>query len=374
MLDFVPNHTAPDHPWVQEHPDYYVRGNDGDLAREPQNYIRLRSPGSSMVFAYGRDPYFPGWPDALQLNYGNPDVQKAMKAELEKISGLCDGVRCDMAMLILPDVFQRTWGIKSEPFWTGAINQVRQKHPGFAFMAEVYWDLEWTLQQQGFDYTYDKRLYDRLRDQHARSVRDHFRAEMDYQRHSARFLENHDEPRAAATFPKDVHQAAAVLTFMCPGLRFFHQGQWEGNNVKISMHLCRGPEEKPDKYIEDFYTRLLRCVSQPATQNGEWQLLDCVPAWDGNNTWDNFVAFAWRISDYQPLVVVVNYSPTQSQGYLRLPFEKLAGKTIRLNDLMNPVEYERVGDDLVSSGLYLDEGPWSYHIFDLTTLNNKRKR
>ena len=61
-------------------------------------------------------------------------------------------------------------------------------------MAEVYWDLEWTLQQQGFDYTYDKRLYDRLREGHARPVREHLYAGLDYQVKLARFLENHDDP------------------------------------------------------------------------------------------------------------------------------------------------------------------------------------
>ena len=40
-------------------------------------------------------------------------------------------------------------------------------------MAEVYWDLEWTMQQQGFDYAYDKRLYDRLREGHPQAVRGH---------------------------------------------------------------------------------------------------------------------------------------------------------------------------------------------------------
>ena len=189
------------------------------------------------MLAHGRDPYFPGWPDTLQLNYGNPATQEAMIAELVKIAGQCDGVRCDMAMLVLPDVFERTWNIQAQPFWPRATERVRERAPGFCFMAEVYWDLEWTLQQQGFDYTYDKRLYDRLRDGHARPVREHFHAGLDYQNKMARFLENHDEPRAAATFPADVHQAAAVITFLSPGLRFFHQGQFEGRRKRISPHL-----------------------------------------------------------------------------------------------------------------------------------------
>ena len=95
-------------------------------------------------------------------------------------------------------------------------------------MAEVYWDLEWTLQQQGFAYCYDKRLYDRLRDGHAGPIRGHLLAGLDYQDKLARFLENHDEPRAASEFPWPQHQAAAIITFLSPGLRFFHQGQFEG--------------------------------------------------------------------------------------------------------------------------------------------------
>ncbi|HZS56173.1 MAG TPA: alpha-amylase family glycosyl hydrolase, partial [Bryobacteraceae bacterium] len=188
LLDFVPNHTAPDHIWVQQHPEYYVQGTEEQLRQQPQNYTRVTTPSGPIVMAYGRDPYFPGWSDTLQLNYANPDLRAAKIAELETIAAMCDGVRCDMAMLILPEIFERTWGVRPAAFWPEAIGRVRTLNRNFLFMAEVYWDLEWTLQQQGFDYTYDKRLYDRLRDQQARPVRDHFRADMEFQRKSARFL------------------------------------------------------------------------------------------------------------------------------------------------------------------------------------------
>jgi glycosidase len=224
MSDFVPNHTGLDHLWVEEHPEYHLEGTELDLARAPQNYTWVKRQHGDLLLAHGRDPYFPGWPDTLQLNYGNPATQDAMLGELVKLAGQCDGVRCDMAMLVLPDVFERTWGIPTQPFWPRVTQRVRELVPGFCFMAEVYWDLEWTLQQQGFDYTYDKRLYDRLRDGHARPVREHFHAGLDYQNKLVRFLENHDEPRAAATFSPEVHEAAAVITFLSPGLRFFHQG------------------------------------------------------------------------------------------------------------------------------------------------------
>ena len=162
LLDFVPNHMAPDHPWIDQHSDYFVRGSESDLVRAPQNYCRVQTKSGPLVLAYGRDPYFDGWPDTLQLNYGNPDLQQAMIGELERIAGQCDGVRCDMAMLVSPEVFERTWGIQADFFWPKAIESVRRPHPDFLFMAEVYWDMEWTMHQQGFDYAYDKRLYDRL--------------------------------------------------------------------------------------------------------------------------------------------------------------------------------------------------------------------
>ena len=294
MLDFVPNHTAPDHPWADTHPEYFVAGTEADLARAPYNYTRVTLSQGERVLALGRDPYFAGWPDTLQLDYGNPATQEAMTRELLKIAEQCDGVRCDMAMLVLPDVFERTWGRRAPLFWPDATGRVRERVPGFCFMAEVYWDLEWTMQQQGFDYAYDKRLYDRLREGHARPARQHLCAGLDYQDRLARFMENHDEPRAAATFTPSIHEAAAIVTYLLPGLRFFHQGQFEGRRKRISPHLVRAPHEAVDDALQRFYERLRAVLHQPAFRDGEWSLLGCVPAWDGNSTSDNFLAWTWR--------------------------------------------------------------------------------
>jgi hypothetical protein len=330
--------------------------------------MRVKRSDGDCVLAYGRDPYFSGWPDTLQLNYGNPATQDAMTAELVKIAGQCDGVRCDMAMLVLPDVFERTWNIRPQPFWPDAMRQVREHTPGFTFMAEVYWDLEWTLQQQGFDYTYDKRLYDRLRDRHARPVREHFHAGLDYQNKLARFLENHDEPRAAATFALDVHQAAAVMTFLSPGLRFFHQGQFDGRRKRISPHLVRAPIEIPDPELQQFYDRLLAVLRQMVVREGQWQWLECAPAWEGNWTSDCFVASAWQGPDDKRLLVAVNYAPNQSQCFVRLPFTDLDGRQWRLEDPIQGTVYDRNGCDLQRSGLYLDVRPWQASVFTLNRI------
>ena len=363
MLDFVPNHTGLDHSWVDSHPEYYISGTEADLVRAPKNYTRITSNGQHRILAYGRDPYFSGWPDTLQLDYSNPQTQDAMVGDLLKVASQCDGVRCDMAMLVLPDVFERTWGRRPQPFWPRATRLVRERQPRFCFMAEVYWDLEWTLQQQGFDYAYDKRLYDRLREGHSRPVREHLHAGLDYQNKLARFLENHDEPRAAATFAPDTHEAAAIVTFLSPGLRFFHQGQFEGRRKRISPHLVRAPMEAPNETLRQFYDRLLAVLRRPAFRDGRWQQLECTQAWDGNWTWDNFLASGWHGPDGDRFIVVVNYGSTRGQCYLRVPFSDQAGRGVRFRDLMSDASYDRAGHDVTSAGLYLDMPAWGYHVF-----------
>ncbi len=361
MLDFVPNHMGIDHPWVQSHPDRFVSGTEDDLAREPKNWVRIPRDRGAMILAHGRDPNFPGWPDTLQLDYSNSATQEAMTQELIKVAEQCDGVRCDMAMLLLPAVFERTWGRMAE-FWPQAITRVRQRVPGFTFMAEVYWDLEWTIQQSGFDYAYDKRMYDRLRDGHARPVREHLYAELGYQNKLARFLENHDEPRAAATFDRKKHRAAAVLTFLSPGLRFFHQGELEGRRVRISPHLVRGPLERVDEELRAFYENLLGVLREPAVREGQWRLHECVPAWEGNASWDAFIAFGWQMAGAR-LLICVNCSPHQGQCYVRLPLAGWEGRSILFKDLMGPARYDRTVADVSSRGLYLDLPPWGSHVF-----------
>jgi hypothetical protein len=377
LLDFVPNHTAPDHAWVTQHPEYYVHGSEEDLARQPQNYVRVNLGRRAVILAHGRDPYFDGWGDTLQLNYFHAGFREAQLAQLASVAERCDGVRCDMAMLLQPQVFRRTWGdrvnpadgtpARDTPFWPETIAAIHRRHPGFLFIAEVYWDMEWELQQAGFDFTYDKRLYDRLRAGEAVPVREHLMAQPAYQDHSVRFLENHDEPRAAETFPPAMHRAAALLTFTARGMRFFHEGQLEGRKVQLSNHLGRRPAEPADRDLYVFYTRLLECLKRPEVHDGEWQLWSCRSAWAGNPTHDQFIVTSWRAGDHR-LLSVVNFGGFQGQCYVKLDMPGLAGRTFNLVDLLGPVQYERHGDGMVSNGLYLDMPPWGHHLFDMRPL------
>jgi hypothetical protein len=376
MLDFVPNHTALDHPWTQQHPEFYVAGSEEDERREPHNYTRVDTGARPRVLAHGRDPYFPGWPDTLQVNYRHRGLREAMMQVLESIAQQCDGVRCDMAMLVLPDVIARTWGERSRPadgspsvdtpFWPEAIERVRHTRADFTFMAEAYWDLEWTLQQQGFDYTYDKRLYDRLRAQQAPDVLGHLHAETAYQQHSARFLENHDEPRAADAFAPQVHPAAAVIALLTPGLRLVHEGQTTGRRLRASNHLRRRAPEPVDRELAEFYDRLLSVMRRRDVREGQWALAEVAPAWDGNATSQQFVAFTWEGQGERTLAAV-NYGPSAGQCYVRPAFApELQGSTVILRDLVEPtIRYERDGEELARRGLYLDVPAWRAHVFDV---------
>ncbi len=258
ILDFVPNHVAPDHPWVIEHPEYFVQGNADDLKNDPASFIEA----GGNVLACGKDPYFAAWSDVVQLNAFKPGLRQAVIETLIDIAGQSDGVRCDMAMLLMNPIFERTWGSRagSRPaadYWPEIIPAVKKSHPDFIFMAEAYWDLEWELQQQGFDDCYDKKLYDRLEHDNAESVRLHLCADSAYQNRLVRFIENHDEPRAAATFSSQKERAAAVTMATVPGAKLFHEGQFEGRKVRLPVFLARRPTEAPDEDLQGFYKRLL---------------------------------------------------------------------------------------------------------------------
>ena len=360
ILDFVPNHVAPDHPWVSEHPEYFIHGSAGDAQNDPASYIVV----SGNVFACGKDPYFPAWPDVLQLNAFQPGLRSAAIATLSDIAGQCDGARCDMAMLLLNSVFPRTWGaragaVPATDYWREVIPSVKQAHRDFLFIAEAYWDMEWELQQQGFDFCYDKRLYDRLEHENAESVRLHLCADPPYQDKLLRFIENHDEPRAAAAFSPAKERAAAVVTSTLSGARMFHEGQFEGRKVRLPVFLARRPEETVDTDLQAFYRKLLAAIDAPVFRGGQWKLCER-SGWPDNASFQNIVAWSWS-ADSDFYLIVVNLSDSPAQAEIKVARDDLAGKQWRLTDPISGAEFDRNGDGMLSPGLFVDVQPWSYH-------------
>jgi glycosidase len=363
ILDFVPNHVAPDHPWVAEHPEYFIRGNDADLKSDPRSFVSL----GGEVFACGRDPYFPAWPDVIQLNAFDQGLRAAVVETLAAIAGECDGVRCDMAMLLMNAVFHRTWQSRagSKPdkdYWPEVIPAVKNQYPEFQFIAEAYWDLEWELQQQGFDYCYDKRLYDRLEHDTAETVRLHLCADLDYQGKLVRFIENHDEPRASAAFTPGKHRAAAVTALTLPGARLIHEGQMEGRKVRLPVFLARRPAEPPDTGLLAFYEALLETLMRGDFLQGDWRPCERT-GWPDNASYINLVSWCWRRGESRCLIVV-NLADSASQGWIKVPWDDLKGRVWRLNDAFTARIYERDGDQMRLHGLYVDLPAWGFHFLE----------
>ncbi len=366
ILDFVPNHVAIDHDWTVTHPEALLQGTTGELTSDPTSFIQVGKP----IFANGRDPYFPAWTDTLQVNAFSPALRKLVTDTLLDIAAQCDGVRCDMAMLVTNEIFVQTWGkragnVPSVEYWEEIIPKIRQQHPEFLFIAEVYWDMEAYLQTLGFDYCYDKRLYDRMAHENAISVLTHLNAESTYQSKLIRFIENHDELRAVTAFGVPRSKMAAVLIATLPGAKLWHDGQLLGHKVKLPVQLGRRPVEPADKEISEFYRWLFNKVNQPIYREGTWELRETIPAWPGNATHHNMIAYIRR-HNHALRLIVVNFGNTQAQCRVRLTECGLEGKSWKLVDKLNHRDYERNGDRMVEDGLYIDLTAWNAHIFEFS--------
>jgi hypothetical protein len=356
MLDLVPNHVGLDHPWLLEHPEWFIRGSQDAANREPDAWIRI----GDQVFAHGRDPFFAPWRSTVQFDYANPAVHDAMIRLAADVAARCDGLRCDVAMLLLPDVFEGTWRRSMPPFWKRCLDEVRAQHPGTLFMAEVYWNREYELQQAGFDFTYDKILYDRLLSGEPESIKAHLRAGLDYQGHCVRFLENHEEQRSAARFPNaDHHRGALFITGMTPGLLLCHFGQEDGRSLHSSLHARRRPPEAGSDAHRKAYRDLLRLLGEPARQDGTWSLCE---AREGGP----LIGLLWTLPAHHSLLVVVNACWGHAHGHLDLG--PLAQRDCQFQDMFGNLPPAQIdADQLQHSGLQVELPPWGTVAFRIST-------
>jgi len=370
ILDFVPNHTGFDHPWIAQHPDRYILGGEEDFRRDPTAFYLVERDAptpagyESLFIARGRDPYFAPWSDVAQLNYFNTECRQGMIGILKDIAQYCDGVRCDMAMLVTNEIFNRTWGnflqawpVPQTEFWQEAIAAV----PDFVWLAEVYWDMEWRMQELGFQFTYDKRLYDRLREASPGEVRGHLAADMQYQSKMARFLENHDEPRCASVFPRDKLASVVTLFSTLPGMRFYHHGQLNAAKTFVPMPLDHAQPETDDQQIRDLYERMLRCADAEVFHDGDCQFLEVQPA--GDDTFHDLVAYSWHHESDNRLMVV-NLGNRTAQGKVR---NAAVGTSPRClcRDALSGNEYAWDRAELDTNGMYVKLGPYQAHAFQI---------
>lgn len=369
ILDFVSNHFSAHSSLTKSNPELFLAADENFFKRDPHTYFRSIN-NEDHYFAHGRDPFFPAWQDTVQLNYFNLETRAFMTNILADLTKICDGVRCDMAMLSLNNVFDNTWsgvlnfGKYEKPtieFWKKCIFEIKAIREDFIFIGEAYWDLEWELQRLGFDYTYDKKLLDRLKVGHLSEIRGHLMADSDFQDKSVRFIENHDEERAVSLFGQDKSKAAAVIMSTIPGMKLYHDGQFLGRKIKLPVQLGREPEEGTNDCLERLYKNLLTITNSEIFRNGSWELVKPLPAWEGSVTNKNFLVWLLTFKERKRLVVI-NYSREVSQCRINLNLKHYPQK-FKLKDILNSKTYFRKTEEVSDEGLFIELGPYKSHIF-----------
>ncbi|TGN17634.1 alpha-amylase family glycosyl hydrolase [Leptospira idonii] len=347
IVDFVPNHVSLDSAYISEHPDCFLEREEAD-----QNSF-LHENGRR--YAHGKDPYFDGWTDTIQWDFSQPKTIDLHKKILLSIAEQADGVRCDMAMLPLQDVFEKTHSRSGLPYWKELIEEVKKIFPSFKFYAEAYWNREYDLQCLGFDGTYDKTLYDRLHNSNQGSVIEHLLADADYQNKSVRFLENHDEPRASSVFAKHHKDDFAILSFL-PGVILFFQDQNKGYLKKHPVQMIRRAAEETNLEIFSFYERVFQALkerpknmdlSEPKTEMfGEGKVL--VRLLEGETKKE---------------ILIWNEGNRTTEGRVILPMNEYWRK--ELNDLVSGHSFPQPLSEKNEKGIYfrLEPGQSQWFIF-----------
>jgi hypothetical protein len=371
FLDFVGNHTALDHPWVREHSEYYVQAPQQEFESNPNCYYPIQTPQGARFIALAKDPYYPPWKDVAQLNHFHPAGRAAQLTELRTIASHCDGVRCDMAMLLLNDIFANGWRHllddtppPKEEFWADA----KSIAPDLTLLAEAYWGTEQRLFDLGFEFAYDKSLYDAVRDANPQQVRDRLNSVAPYQNNFARFMENHDEARRAVIFPNDRLVADGTLLGTLPGMRFYHQGELEGRTIHLPITLRLAAEEKIDPVSVAFFKKILDITSQDVFHHGTWRFLDV--AAEGDDSSGALLVYEWR-SQNKWKVIAVNLSSNPSQGRVRWHENVFPAAHYTFYDELNEVTYTRDGEELSNIGLFVRRDPFQAHLFDVTVAAEK---
>jgi glycosidase len=366
FLDFVGNHTALDNPWVREHPEFYVQGSKQDFERNPSLFFQANTTQGVRYIALAKDPYYPPWKDVAQLNHFQPHMRAAHVAQLATIANRCDGVRCDMAMLQLNDIFEKGWahllGNTPPPaseFWTEA----RKAAPNLILLAEAYWGTESRLIDLGFSFAYDKALYDAVRNADVGAVQSRLSSIGDQQTHYARFLENHDEPRRAEVIPNDRLPAIGTLMGTLPGMRFYQQGEIEGSRIRLPITLRVAADEPPDPFSITFFRKILSLTREDIFHDGNWSPLEV--AAEGYTSPAGLLVYEWR-SNKAWKIIAVNLAAGASQGRVRLGDRVSRAQQYIFYDELNEVRYDRTGDELHNVGLFVRLEGFQAHIFNIT--------
>ena len=239
ILDFIPNHFGYYSTLTTTNPELFLKQDD--------------------ILQNGKDPNYPAWVDTAQVDYSKELTREFMIKQLIGISELCDGVRIDMAMLMLNSVFERTWGFKinfESEFWSEALNIAKNNNKDFITIGECYWDLETQLLDLGFDYVYYKPFLDSLINIPPENPNSEIQNNLNPNK-LVYFLENHDEKRSASIWDLEILKTKIDALIQTSGLQLYYHGQLIGNQSHSPIQLVNVPPENPNSEIQNYYLEKL---------------------------------------------------------------------------------------------------------------------
>jgi len=366
MLDYVPNHSAVDAPWATSNPDYYVRAPKG--TQPPYDANTYYTNGLAFGSAGGGG----AWPDTIQINIWNPTLRQLRTKELLHVASLSDGIRCDMAYLLLNTPFSQNWGLQlqswgwqkpSSEWWSDAISAVKAQYPNIIFLAEVYSPYEGQLQQIGFDYTYDKQIRDKLGNGNLEDIRNWIGSNNPrFVTKSCHYISNHDEQRGPSYFGSWWRSdAAALLLYTLPGMRYYWWSDMLGYRYQLDVHLRRQQNDAVVPEVQTLYSSLLKITSDPVFRFGQWTYLNVQQT---DTSW-RLIAYKWTYNG-QKRLCVLNFSDQQGWGNVILSDATPGGNgndTISVTDLLSGESFPRSAKSLQTSGLTVGVNSWYAQIF-----------
>ena len=333
ILDWVGNHTAWDHPWVTEHPDWYVHDSTGKIVT----------------------PW--DWTDVAQLNFKNTELRKAMIAEMKFWVDQCniDGFRCDVAFLV-PRSFWEEARIaleKDKPLFMLAEMEnnkdIDPNPPGYMEKAfDAYYG--WTLHSASADCAKGKITGREFVNKFTEA-----RALFPAKAMMLSFLSNHDENTWNGTIEEkyaDKWQVFSVLNYTLQNsLPLIYNGE-EANNTKRLLFFEKDPISTWADTSRNAWYRTMNHLkhTHPALQNGAWGAKEEVLKVTGGD--ENIYAFR-RTSQGQTVTVIANLS--NKQQWIQSVGDRTLNGTEKTY-VKSPVTIKHIGQ-----GMPLD--PWGYAVF-----------
>jgi hypothetical protein len=181
---------------------------------------------------------------------------------------------------------------------------------------------------------------------------------------SIRFIENHDEERAATKFGKEKSLAAGVVISTIKGMKLFYDGQLEGKRVKLPVQLGKEPEERISQRVRTYYKKIFEITNNDIFRRGNWTMLETVPAGEGNISYSNFFSWIWDYKN-ELRIVVINYSAATAQCRLQINIDS-DRENVTLLDLIAGDKYFRSVKEIKSPGLFIELKGYHSHLFSVT--------